>query len=126
MIKIYYKTNCNSSQKAMSWLDKHEPEIEKLSINQLEKKDIKEILSLTQEGILSIIKSSTLSSVKIKNTIRHIADMSFNDALNFICHHPYILRTPIIIEKNNLLIGYHEEEIRKFIPRDYRRLKQYR
>lgn len=126
MIKIYYKTNCNSSQKAVSWLDKHELEIEKLSINQLEKKDIIEILSLTQEGILSIIKSSTLSSVKIKNTIRHIADMSFNDALNFICHHPYILRTPIIIEKNNLLIGYHEEEIRKFIPRDYRRLKQYR
>lgn len=38
MIKIYYKTNCNSSQKAMSWLDKHELEIEKLSINQLEKR----------------------------------------------------------------------------------------
>jgi|GEM_PF-6214204 ArsC family. len=41
MIKIYYKTNCNSSQKAMSWLDKHELEIEKLSINQLEKKTLK-------------------------------------------------------------------------------------
>ena len=38
-----------------------------------------------------------------------------------VVFHPYVLQTPIIIDGNNYLIGYNEDEIRKFLPKEYRR-----
>nr|WP_285004996.1 ArsC/Spx/MgsR family protein [Lactococcus garvieae] len=47
--------------------------------------------------------------------------LSFNEALDFVLSHPYVLQTPIIIDGKNYLIGYNEDEIRKFLPKEYRR-----
>ncbi|MFQ6324407.1 ArsC/Spx/MgsR family protein [Lactococcus garvieae] len=44
--------------------------------------------------------------------------LSFNEALDFVLSHTYILQAPIIIDGNNYLIGYNEDEIRKFLPKN--------
>lgn len=50
--------------------------------------------------------------------------MNMDDALEYIRYNPDMLQTPIIFEKNKLLVGFHIEEIRQFIPSIYRTEKR--
>ncbi|MFQ6324169.1 ArsC/Spx/MgsR family protein [Lactococcus garvieae] len=47
--------------------------------------------------------------------------MILNEAINYIKVNPDFLRSPIIIEKDKVLIGYNPEQIRMFLPKEYRR-----
>ncbi|WP_285046977.1 ArsC/Spx/MgsR family protein [Lactococcus petauri] len=61
------------------------------------------------EGLKAIVKRPGKSSSEVK------------EALDFILSHPYVMPTPIIMEGNNHFIGYNEDEIRIFLPKEYRR-----
>lgn len=47
--------------------------------------------------------------------------MDFNDTVDFLLNHTELLKTPILIDKNKLMIGFNAEEIRKFIPKNRRK-----
>lgn len=47
--------------------------------------------------------------------------MDFNDTVDFILKHTELLKTPILIDKNKLMIGFNAEDIRKFIPKNRRK-----
>lgn len=46
--------------------------------------------------------------------------MSLKHTLEYLEVHSEVLRCPIIVSKNKLLVGYHEAEIRKFTPESKR------
>ncbi|WP_270318311.1 ArsC/Spx/MgsR family protein [Lactococcus petauri] len=46
---------------------------------------------------------------------------SLNEGINYLKVNPNLLRSPIIIEKDKVLIGYNPEQIRMFLPQAYRR-----
>lgn len=121
MIKVYYRGSCGSSQRTLSWFEKYNMDVEKLQISKMTRNDLVKILQLSDEGLKDIVKCPGKSSSEVRDALKYMELLSFNEALDFLISHPYVLQTPIIIGKHNYLIGYNEDEIRKFLPKEYRR-----
>lgn len=123
MIKIYYRGSCGSSKRTFSWFEKYNIEFQKQQISKMTKADLMKLLILSEEGIQDIVKRPGKSSSYVREGLDFMMNLSFNEAIDFLLLHPYILQTPIIIDGNNHLIGYNEDEIRKFLPKEYRRYR---
>lgn len=121
MIKVYYRGSCGSSRRAKEWFKKYGIEIQEYRISQLHHEDLLKLLTLSSDGIEEILKRPGKSSTLNNNLINDLMILSFSEALDFILFHKEILQTPIILDGKNYLIGYNEEEIRKFLPKTYRR-----
>ncbi len=119
MIEIYTTPSCSSCRKAKKWLDEYQINyVEKnLLVTKLTRDDIKYILEKTENGFEDIV--STRSKVFKENNL-DIEEMSMNTLLDFILANPSVLRRPIIVDKYRLQVGYNDEEIRTFLPREYR------
>lgn len=83
--------------------------------------DLVKSLKHSDEGLIDILKRPGKSSTEVKDALRYMELLSFNEALDFLLSHPYVLQTPIIMGERNHLIGYNVDEIRKFLPKEYRR-----
>ena len=121
MIKVYYRGSCGSSRRAFSWFEKYNMDVQKYQISKITRTDLVKLLQLSEEGINDIVKRPGKSSAEVRGALKYMELLSFNDALNFIISHPYVLQTPIIMDEHSCLIGYNEDEIRKFLPKEYRR-----
>ncbi|OJG77533.1 hypothetical protein RV10_GL002367 [Enterococcus pallens] len=58
----------------------------------------------------------------IKRTVdsSHFDDMTLTQALDSLIKDPSPLRTPILFDGKKMELGFHEEEIRCFIPHELR------
>jgi len=118
-VKIYTSPSCASCRKAKKWLNEYGIDyVEKnIFVSKLSKEELKSILEKTVHGFEDII--STRSKI-FKEKELDIEDMTINSLLEFIEHNPSVLKRPIIIDDRRLQIGYNDEEIRVFIPREMR------
>lgn len=122
MIKLYVSPSCTSCRKAKSWLEEQDLEFEEKNIyhEPLTKDEIKEILMLTDEGTEEII---SYRSQAYKNLEVDIDTLSMNELLDLFIEEPSLIRRPIIMDDRRLQIGYNEEEIRMFLPREVRQVE---
>lgn len=122
MIKLYVSPSCTSCRKAKAWLEEQNLEFEEKNIfhEPLSQDEIKNILSLTEEGTEEIIsyRSQAYQSLDVD-----IEDLSMNELLALFKNQPNLIRRPIIMDDRRLQIGYNEEEIRCFLPREVRELE---
>ena len=122
MIKLYVSPSCTSCRKAKAWLEDQNLEFEEKNIfhEPLSIDEIKNILSLTEEGTEEIIsyRSQAYQALDVD-----IEDLSMNELLNLFKTQPSLIRRPIIMDDRRLQIGYNEEEIRCFLPRKVRELE---
>ncbi|MGL4248159.1 MAG: ArsC/Spx/MgsR family protein [Lactococcus garvieae] len=121
MIKVYYRGSCGSSRRTLSWFKKYNMDVKKLQISKMTRNDLVKILQLSDGGLKDIVKRPRKSRSEVRDALKYMELLSFNEALDFVLSHPYVLQTPIIMDGNNHLIGYNEDEIRKFLPKEYRR-----
>lgn len=123
-VKVYTSPSCASCRKAKKWLNDFGIDyVEKnIFVSKLNRNEIKAILQKTEHGFDDII--STRSKVFKEKTIS-LENMSINEMLDFIEENPSILKRPIIVDDRRLQIGYNDEEIRAFIPRELRRYYSY-
>ncbi len=121
MIKLFSSSSCASCRKAKTWLKNQGLEFEERNIltEPLTRDEIKEILSLTETGTEDII--STRSKVYSKLDI-DFDTITFNELVAIVEEHPSLLRRPIITDGLRLQIGFNEDEIHQFIPREVRRV----
>ncbi len=117
MVIIYTTPSCSSCRKAKKWLLDHEIEFEEINLfnHTFTSNDIIDILEKTDFGFDEIISNR---SKIIKEGNINVDELTINELLEFIQENPSILRRPIIVDKNRLLIGYNDEEIETFLPRD--------
>lgn len=122
MIKLYVSPSCTSCRKAKSWLEEQNLEYVEKNIyhEPLTKDEIKEILMLTDEGTEEII---SYRSQAYKNLEKDINKLSMSELLDLLVEEPSLIRRPIIMDDRRLQIGYNEEEIRMFLPRNIRDLR---
>lgn len=120
MIKLYISPSCTSCRKARAWLKEKGLEFEERNIfsDPLNSDEIREILSLTELGTEEII--STRSKIYEKLNI-DFDRLSTNELIALIEKYPGLLRRPIILDSLRLQVGYNEDEIHQFIPREIRR-----
>lgn len=120
MVKIYYRRNCSSSRQAIHWFKEHDIPFELVPINQLPREELLRLLPLTDHGFMTLLKRAGKEGKSIEQQINQLMNLNFNDAVNYLNVTPELLKTPLIVEEDKLFIGYNREEIRQFIPRDYR------
>ncbi|KRM29273.1 spxA protein [Schleiferilactobacillus harbinensis DSM 16991] len=86
----------------------------------LNKAEIMNILRMTEDGTEEII--STRSKVFQELGI-NLDDLTIDALLDLVQQHPGLLRRPIILDDKRLQVGYNEDEIRRFLPREVRALE---
>jgi regulatory protein spx len=80
--------------------------------------ELQQILSLTENGTDDLI--STRSKVFQKLDI-DLDELSVRQLIELIELYPSLLRRPIILDEKRMQIGFNEDEIRTFLPRNYRK-----
>lgn len=120
MITLFLSPSCTSCRKARAWLTKHDVDFQEHNIitSPLSREELLAILSFTENGTEDII--STRSKVFQKLDI-DIDELSIMDLIDLIAKNPSLLRRPIIMDSKRMQIGFNEDEIRAFLPRDYRK-----
>jgi regulatory protein spx len=122
MIKFYYSSTNLSCGKAEEWLKEHNLEYEKINWDKenMSLTDFFKLLSLTENGTQDIIatKSNPYSSFS-----RHVDDFSLRDVYFWIHYKKTLLRLPLIMDNQRLQVGFNQDSIRKFIPREVREIE---
>lgn len=122
MIKLYISPSCTSCRKAKAWLTKHNLAFDErnILIQPLTKKEILNILRLTEDGTEEII--STRSTIFKKLNV-NLDQLSIDQLLDLVVKHPSLLKRPIIMDNRRLQVGYNVEDIRRFLPRSVRKME---
>ena len=122
MVTLYTTPSCTSCRKARAWLEEHQiPYTERNIFSEpLSLQEIKDILRMTEEGTEDIVstRSKAYSDLNIE-----ISEISLNDFYLIVQEQPGLLRRPIMIDEKRLQIGFNEDEIRRFLPREVRALE---
>jgi regulatory protein spx len=119
MTVTIYGAACSSTRKAKQWFSKHGIQYEERNIlkKPLTVSDLQAILRMTVDGTDEII--STRSKV-YKELNLDIESLPLQELLELIHKHPRLLRSPIMVNDKRLQVGYHEDDIRQFLPRKTR------
>ncbi|HHA5328564.1 TPA: transcriptional regulator SpxA, partial [Enterococcus faecium] len=118
----YTSPSCTSCRKARAWLQEHQiPFVERNIFSEpLNSSELKAILQMTEDGTEEII--STRSKVFQKLNM-DLDDLPLQELLELVQNNPGLLRRPIMIDDKRLQVGFNEDEIRRFLPRDVRQLE---
>lgn len=124
MIQIYTTPSCASCRKAKKWFDQYQiPYSEKNIFSiKLSKEDIYRMLANSENGFEDII--STRSKVFKEKKLDPEA-MSVQTLVDFIIDNPSVLKRPIIINENELQVGYNNEDITIFLPKELRSIEAF-
>lgn len=122
MVTLYTSPSCTSCRKARAWLEEHNIPFEERNIfsNPLDVDEIKQILQMTEDGTEEIIskRSKIFQDLDID-----LDELPLQKLYTLIQKNPGLLRRPIIMDSKRLQVGYNEDEIRRFLPRDVRALE---
>ncbi|SEL34812.1 regulatory protein spx [Carnobacterium iners] len=122
MVTIYIAPSCVSCRKALAWLEENNIPYKAQNIfsEPLNVSEIKSILRMTEDGTDQII--STRSKAFQELTI-DLEELPLKELFTLIQESPGLLRRPIMIDDKRLQVGYNEDEIGCFLPREVRALK---
>lgn len=122
MVTVFTSPSCTSCRKAKAWLEEYDIPYEERNIasNPITVDEIKTIMRLTEEGTEEII--STRSKV-FKQLDVAVEDLSLKELYALIQETPGLLRRPIVIDDKRMQVGYNEDEIRQFVPREVRAME---
>ncbi len=122
MVTLYTSPSCTSCRKARAWLKNHNIYYSERNIfsEPLSIDEIKQILKMTEDGTEEIISKRSKAYQELDINIE---EMPLQELLDLVQKHPGLLRRPIIMDEKRLQVGYNEDEIRRFLPREVRALE---
>ncbi|MGX7059613.1 transcriptional regulator SpxA [Vagococcus humatus] len=122
MLTLYTSPSCTSCRKARAWLQEHEIPFRERNIfsEPLDIADLKAILRMTEDGTEEIISTRSKAFQKLN---MDLDDLSLPELLDLVQQNPGLLRRPIMIDEKRLQVGFNEDEIRRFLPREVRALE---
>lgn len=119
VIILYTSPGCASCRKAKQWLKEHKLSFVEKNIfsSLLRDEEIRYLLMRTENGSEDII--STRSKV-FQELDQDLDDLTFSELIDFIKVNPSVLKRPIIVDENSFVVGYDDDEITSFLPRERR------
>ncbi|MDO4671039.1 MAG: transcriptional regulator SpxA [Aerococcus sp.] len=122
MVKLYTSPSCTSCRKARAWLEEHGIPYEERNIfsEPLTNNEIKDILRMTEDGTEEIISTRSKAFQELNVDLDEV---SLTELFDLIHEDPGLLRRPILMDDKRLQVGYNEDEIRRFLPREVRTLE---
>ncbi|WP_282708715.1 transcriptional regulator SpxA [Ligilactobacillus sp. Marseille-Q7487] len=122
MVTLYTSPSCTSCRKARAWLKEHNIPFSERNIfsEPLNINEIKQILQMTEDGTEEIIskRSKVYQDLNVD-----LDDLPLKTLFDLIQKNPGLLRRPIIMDEKRLQVGYNDDEIRRFLPREVRVLE---
>ncbi|MDU0811505.1 Spx/MgsR family RNA polymerase-binding regulatory protein [Bacillus siamensis] len=109
---FYSYPSCTSCRKTKHWLKAHNIDFQERHLFRETPSidELKQILSLTTEGIDEILATR---SQTFKNLNLNIEEMTVNEVLKLLTEKPKLLRRPILIDRKKLVVGYNPGELMK-------------
>lgn len=122
MIKLYTSPSCSSCRKVKNYFKQYNIDyIEKnIFTNPLSRDDIFRMLMNSENGFEDII--STRSNV-FKEKGKDIDKMKMHELVDFIVQNPSVLKRPIIVTDYEIQVGYNDDDIELFLPKEIREVK---
>lgn len=122
MVTLYTSPSCTSCRKARAWLEENNISYSERNIfsEPLTREEIKGILKMTEEGTEEIISTRSKAFQELNVDLD---DLPMNELFALIQENPGLLRRPIILDEKRLQVGYNEDEIRRFLPREVRAIE---
>lgn len=122
MVTIYTAPSCSSCRKAVAWLEENNIPYKAQNIfsDPLDILEIKSILRMTEEGTEEIISTRSKAFQELNIDLE---ELQLKDLFTLVQENPGLLRRPILIDDKRLQIGYNEDDIRCFLPREVRALE---
>lgn len=120
MIVLYYNTSSGSCREAIRWFRERGIFISEKRIEYISKSDLMEALTLSNNGFQDLLKNRNITTPSLENKIQEILSLSFDEGVDCILRYPEVLKVPLIVGENKLVLGYNSEEIRVFIPKKHR------
>lgn len=122
MVTLYTSPSCTSCRKARAWLTEQSIPFKERNIfsEPLSVNEIKQILQMTEDGTEEIIskRSKVYQDLNVD-----LDELPLKELFDLIRKNPGLLRRPIIMDDKRLQVGYNEDEIRRFLPRDVRAME---
>ncbi|WP_283586782.1 transcriptional regulator SpxA [Limosilactobacillus vaginalis] len=122
MVTLYTSPSCTSCRKAKAWLQENGIPFKERNIfsEPLNIDEIKNILRMTEDGTEDIISKRSKAYSKLNVDLD---ELPMKQLYKLISKNPGLLRRPIIVDEKRLQVGYNEDEIRRFLPRQIRELE---
>ena len=122
MIKIYTVISCSSCKKAKEWMESHQLEYEEVNLlnDHMTREDFLKILSLTDDGTEEVISKRSRAYQRLNLDCE---SLSINELVRIFDENRTLLRRPLILDDCRLQVGYNEDDIRTFLPRDIRQVE---
>ena len=122
MVTLYTSPSCTSCRKAKAWLQENGIAFKERNIfsEPLNIDEIKNILRMTEDGTEDIISKRSKAYSKLNVDLD---ELPMKQLYKLISKNPGLLRRPIIVDEKRLQVGYNEDEIRRFLPRQVRELE---
>ncbi|WP_295729150.1 Spx/MgsR family RNA polymerase-binding regulatory protein [uncultured Limosilactobacillus sp.] len=125
MIILYTSVNSSSCRKARCWFKQHHISVNEHNVSSegITRQQLTEIMERTENGTDDVVCTR---SNAYKNLGIEINSLNFDDFLNLICRIPELLKTPIIVSRHSVQIGFNRDSIRSFISHDERKTERLR
>ena len=122
MVTLYTSPSCTSCRKAKAWLQENGIPFKERNIfsEPLNIDEIKNILRMTEDGTEDIISKRSKAYSKLNVDLD---ELPMKQLYKLISKNPGLLRRPIIVDEKRLQVGYNEDDIRRFLPRQVRELE---
>ncbi|MGA9290339.1 MAG: Spx/MgsR family RNA polymerase-binding regulatory protein [Anaerobacillus sp.] len=113
---FYTYPSCTSCRKTKAWLKENEVEFEERHLFKETPsiEELKEIITLSTEGIEEILARRSSSFKKLNVDIE---DLSLTEMLELMHNEPKLLRRPIMTNGKKLIVGYNKSGLQNLKQR---------
>ncbi|MEK3808538.1 MULTISPECIES: transcriptional regulator Spx [unclassified Metabacillus] len=118
-ITLFTSCSCSSCRKTKLWMEEHDILYTERNLltEPLTMKELKQILRMTEEGTDEILSTR---SKQFQELDVNLDSLHMHELLELLKSKPGLLRCPIVMDEKKFLVGFNEDEIRKFLPRNIR------
>lgn len=105
MCTIYAKQSCLHARKVIRYLERNhiKHSLKRVGKHDIRPDDIKQLLHYSVYGFKEILTYNGFKKIT--------PDMSMREAINLICNNPIMLKSPILLHKNILIVGASKDAL---------------
>ena len=118
MIQVYCYSRCTTCKKALKWLDDHKIQYELIDIKE-NHPDEKTLRSLHKKSGLPLRRFFNTSGLIYREMelSKKLPDMSEDDMFKLLAFDGMIVKRPLLVSDDKVLVGFKEDEWKSLVGR---------